>query len=89
MEKAKICQSCGGPFGGEVKHGTNADGSINEDYCCYCFENGRFKDNNKTVEEMINYCVPLLISDNVFPNEAAARKVLQEQLPPLKRWKTA
>ena len=86
MEKAKICQSCGVPMSG---HGTNADGSQSDDYCCYCFEKGSFKDSNKTVEEMINFCAPLLARDGVFPDEETARKHLQKHLPPLKRWKAA
>ena len=36
----KICQSCGMPIGSKDDFGTNADGSINEDYCKYCYVNG-------------------------------------------------
>ena len=30
----KFCQSCGMPM--------NADGSLNEKYCCYCYQKGAF-----------------------------------------------
>ena len=92
MDNIKLCQSCGGPLGTgdeELQAGTNADGSESGDYCCYCFENGAFKDECKTVEDMIAYCAPLLVEYEMFPDEAAARSALQEQLPPLKRWKAA
>ena len=89
MENVKVCQSCGMHMDGEAEFGTNADGSQNDDYCSYCFTNGSFNDSNETVEEMVEECVPFLVKEGVFLDEDAARKYLQEQLPPLKRWKTA
>ena len=42
MEKVmKFCQSCGMPLTEDVL-GTNADGSKNEDYCMYCYKDGKF-----------------------------------------------
>ncbi|MCL2837986.1 MAG: zinc ribbon domain-containing protein [Oscillospiraceae bacterium] len=93
MENMKHCQSCGVPIDGvEVKFGTNADGSLSEDYCCYCFGNGVFDDWDgtiKTMEDMINACVPHVVESGAFPDEASARAMLEEMLPQLKRWKTA
>ena len=37
----KFCQSCGMPLTNEIL-GTNADGSKNEDYCIYCYKDGKF-----------------------------------------------
>ena len=37
----KFCQSCGMPLTDDVL-GTNSDGSKNEDYCMYCYRNGKF-----------------------------------------------
>lgn len=34
----KICQSCGMPITSDELLGTNEDGSINTDYCKYCYE---------------------------------------------------
>ena len=43
MEKEqRFCQSCGMPLADVNDIGTNADGSRNEDYCKYCYENGQF-----------------------------------------------
>ena len=35
--------------------GTNADGSKNEDYCIYCYKDGKFT-NDCTMDEMIECC---------------------------------
>ena len=37
----KFCQSCGMPLTEEIL-GTNADGTKNEDYCIYCYKDGKF-----------------------------------------------
>ena len=39
----KECQRCGMmPLEKPEDFGTNADGSRNKDYCCFCYENGAF-----------------------------------------------
>ena len=50
----KFCQSCGMPLTTDNK-GTNADGSRNEDYCIYCYKDGRFTQ-DFTMEQMIEHC---------------------------------
>ena len=45
-----VCQSCG-MIMKESERGTNLDGSISEDYCKYCFTNGKFG-KDETMEEM-------------------------------------
>ena len=50
----KFCQSCGMPLTEDVL-GTNADGSKNEDYCMYCYQDGKFLQ-DCTMEEMIEHC---------------------------------
>ena len=54
MEKVEFCQSCGMPLTDEVL-GTNADGSKNEDYCMYCYKDGKFLQ-ECTMDEMIEHC---------------------------------
>ena len=51
----KICQSCGMPMTSKEQLGTNTDGSISQDYCKYCYENGEFID-KVTMEEYIEMC---------------------------------
>ena len=68
-------------------YGMNADGSKSEDYCSHCFENSAFT-KNCTMDEMIEHCVPHMVSATSF-GEDEARKIMREFLPTLKRWKTA
>lgn len=83
----KFCQSCGMPLGDtDELHGTNADGSQNETYCKYCFENGAFTFQG-TMEEMIEICVPHMTSAHPGMSEEKARKNMLEWFPSLKRWK--
>lgn len=43
MSKTTFCQSFGMPLKKDPQGGsTNADGSINNKYCSYCFQNGEF-----------------------------------------------
>jgi radical SAM superfamily enzyme len=83
MEKTEICQSCGMPLSGEV-YGTEKDGSVNKDYCIYCYKDGAFT-SNSTMEEMIEICVPHMVNEGM--GEEQSRKILNEMLPTLKRWK--
>jgi len=50
-----ICQSCGMPIEKPEQFGTNADGSINHDYCIYCRKDGKFID-DVDMEEYIDMC---------------------------------
>lgn len=84
----KFCQCCGMPMGDtDELYGTNSDGSKNEEYCKYCFENGKFTFNG-TMEEMIEICVPKMAAANPDMSEEEARKSMLEWFPVLKRWKT-
>ena len=52
----KFCQSCGMPLKKDPMHGgTNSDGSQNEMYCSYCYQNGAFTFTG-TVTEMQEFC---------------------------------
>ena len=50
--EAKLCQSCGMPLSSAEVLGTNADGSLNEEYCTYCYQHGNFAQ-DCTMDEMI------------------------------------
>ena len=51
----KICQSCGMPLNNKEELGTNKDGTINDDYCKYCYKDGEFID-DVSMEEYIEMC---------------------------------
>ncbi|AQQ70213.1 Putative zinc ribbon domain protein [Limihaloglobus sulfuriphilus] len=40
--KRSFCQSCGMPLKKDKGGGTNADKSLNPDYCSYCYQEGKF-----------------------------------------------
>lgn len=83
----KYCQSCGMPLGDtDELYGTNTDGSKNTEYCKYCFESGKFSFNG-TMEEMIEICVPPMVSSHSEMSEEQARNMMREFFPKLKRWK--
>ena len=79
----KICQSCGMPMANESLFGANADGSQNEEYCKYCFENGSFR-KDETLEEMISSCIPFMVKEGMTAEQA--KDILESTLPHLKRW---
>jgi hypothetical protein len=64
--------------------GTNSDNTKNSEYCIYCYKDGAFDSPNTTMEEMIEICVPFMKQDGM--EESEARRILNEQLPRLKRW---
>ncbi len=85
----KFCQSCGMPLT-DNNNGTNADGSRNEDYCIYCYKDGKFTQ-DMTMEQMIEHCAQF--TDEI--NRQSGRDLTREQamemmhqfFPHLKRWK--
>lgn len=84
MDEKERCQSCGMPLGVGF-FGTNLDGSINQEYCKYCFEKGNFREPKLTLEEMMGRSAAFMIDElNMGRNEAEilARKLI----PTLKRW---
>ncbi len=82
-----ICQSCAMPMTEEAHFGTNEDGSKNKDYCCYCFTDGHFTQ-DQAMDEVIETCVPFVLG-SVYPDAEAARKGMREFFPTLKRWRKA
>ncbi|MBD5145860.1 MAG: transcriptional regulator [Ruminococcus sp.] len=84
-----ICQSCGMKMQTE-DHGKNADGSLNSDYCKYCWSDGHFS-KDETMEEMIESNLQFLdemneeSGTNLTPDEARAE--MMKYFPSLKRWR--
>ncbi len=84
MKMNEICQSCGMIMNSN-EHGTNADGTVNADYCRYCYQEGRFG-KDETMEEMIESCIPFRINDTDCPDAESARNKMMKTFPVLKRW---
>ena len=85
----KFCQSCGMPLTNDVL-GTNADGSKNEDFCMYCYREGRFLQ-DCTMEEMIEHCAQFVGAVNEGLEKPITREEYIDQMktyfPQLKRWR--
>lgn len=84
------CQSCGMPMQTSDLFGTDKDGSLNREYCCYCYKEGEFVQ-DCTMDEMIEHCVKYLDEfnkgcDTQFSKEEAIAQ-MKEFFPMLKRWK--
>jgi hypothetical protein len=84
FKNALVCQSCGMPMTKLQDYGTNPDGSKNQEYCTYCFQDGNFTLPDITLEQMIEKLVPM--HDQMGITEEEARKMANENLPKLKRW---
>ena len=82
--KNRICQSCGMPMPEDDLLGKNKDGSINNDYCKYCYDNGEFID-NVTMEEYIDICS--LYGEQAGMTNDEMKEYLTKLFPSLKRWR--
>ncbi len=82
----KICQSCGMPMAAEDIFGTNKDGSLNSDYCRYCYNKGEFID-KVTMEEYIEKCSQFAAQAGMTNEEMKA--YCEKLFPTLKRWRKA
>lgn len=80
----KICQSCGMPMADDSLLGTNADGTINGNYCKYCYKDGKFID-DVTMEEYIEMCSQFGSQANMTNEQM--KEFCQKLFPTLKRWK--
>ena len=76
MENTKICQSCAMPLTSSNMFATEKDGTINEDYCKWCYDKGEFIDKcsqfgeqaGMTNDQMREYCT------KVFPTLKSWKK---------------
>ena len=77
-----ICQCCGMPLEDEII-GRNKDGSLNEDYCKWCYADGTYTYSD--MDELIDVCVKHMVSDQF--TEEQARAYMKQKLPQLDYWK--
>ena len=77
-----ICQCCGMPLEDEIIS-RNKDGSMNEDYCKWCYADGTYTYSN--MDDLIEVCVKNMVSENF--SEEQARSYLKIELPKLDYWK--
>ena len=81
-EKKLICQCCGMELDDTIMS-REKDGSINQDYCQWCYTDGNFTYSKK--EDLIDFCVEHLSSENW--SKESVREYMTSLLPTLKHWK--
>ena len=77
-----VCQCCGMPMEDGILS-RELDGSLNEDYCQWCYHDGSFVYDSQ--EQLMEYLVAHMSSDQ-FPPEQT-RAYFTQLLPQLQHWK--
>ena len=77
-----ICQCCGMPLEDAIIS-RNKDGSMNEDYCKWCYADGTYTYSN--MDDLIEVCVKNMANEDF--SEEQARTYLKIELPKLDYWK--
>ena len=77
-----VCQCCGMPLE-DTLIGRNKDGSLNENYCKWCYADGTYTYSN--MDDLIEVCVPNMVSEQF--SEEQVRTYLKQLLPTLDYWK--
>lgn len=84
MKSSEMCQSCGMPLAKDPQHGgTNADGSKNEKYCSYCYQQGKFSFEG-TVKEFQAHCRQKMVEGG---HSRFVAWLFTLAIPRLERWK--
>lgn len=83
MIENKICQSCGMPITSIDELGIEKDGSINKDYCKYCYKDGEFID-KVSMEKYIDMCSEY--SEQAGMTKEEMKEYCTKLFPTLKRW---
>jgi len=84
--KNNICQSCTMPIENPELRGTEKDGSLNHEYCFYCYQHGEFTRPDLTLGEMKAMVKTQMQKKNIDP---ILIQMAIKNLPYLKRWKIA
>ena len=77
-----ICQCCGMPLEDSTLS-REPDGSLNEEYCKWCYADGAFKYSSK--EELIDLCVTHMASEQWSAEQVRAH--MEAVVPQLSHWK--
>ena len=77
-----ICQCCGMPLEDSVIS-RDKDGSLNEEYCKWCYADGNYTYSD--MDDLIDICVPMMVKEGF--TEEQARSYMKQKLPELDYWK--
>ena len=81
-----ICQSCAMPLTSEDMYATEKDGSVNKNYCKWCYKDGEFVD-KVSMEEYIEMCSKF--GEQAGMTNEQMKEYCTKVFPTLKRWKKA
>lgn len=89
--RLQLCQSCGRHLRATTQFGTNSDHTPNHDYCCFCYSEGAYTDNDdleSKITEIVKYH-----DENEYHNGRRysmneAELHMRIILPTLKRWRS-
>lgn len=79
----RICQCCGMPLDDAEIFSHNGDGTVNENYCKWCYADGTYTYHN--MDDLIAVCVKQMAGESF--TEQQARDYMKELLPQLEYWK--
>ena len=77
-----ICQCCGMPLEDSIIS-REKDGTLNEDYCQWCYADGTYTYSD--MDDLIDVCVQHMVGEDF--TEEQARAYMKERLPQLDYWK--
>lgn len=77
-----VCQCCGMPLEDSVLS-REPDGSLNEEYCKWCYTEGKFA--YSSLEELLDFLEGTMSNESWTPEQV--RTYLHGYLPQLKHWK--
>ncbi|MBQ6268465.1 MAG: helix-turn-helix domain-containing protein [Clostridia bacterium] len=77
-----VCQCCGMPLEDAIIS-KEKDGTLNEDYCRWCYADGTYTYSD--MDDLIEVCIPHMASAGF--TEEQARAYMKEHLPKLDYWK--
>ena len=78
-----ICQCCGMPLEDDDIIGHNSDGTLNEEYCKWCYADGTYTYSD--MDDLIDTCAKFMVEEGFTEEEA--RHHMKEKLPKLNYWK--
>lgn len=84
MGTTHFCQSCSMPLTDKSMMGTEKDGSVNKEYCKYCYMEGALVNPDMTLDQMTALVIGKM-EDMEIPADIIETAV--KRLPDLKRWK--
>lgn len=84
MGNTLFCQSCSMPLDTDAVKGTEKDGSLSNEYCKHCYENGAFTAPDLTVDGMVEH---IKIQMQKMKMSTTQMENVVENVSDLKRWK--